>query len=145
MELSRNSEKINIYCDNNSTICLANDPEFHTRTKHIDIRYHYIREAIVNNSITVVHVPTEENIADVLTKGLDKFKHYKLIEMMGLKKIGKKFASEHSVNLISKCNSDISMNQFDYTHVNRYKDNKLICHKVICKLGDGVESFKINL
>ena len=73
MELSRNSEKINIYCDNNSTICLANDPEFHTRTKHIDIRYHYIREAIVNNSITVVHVPTEENIADVLTKGLDKF------------------------------------------------------------------------
>ena len=66
-------------------------PEFHTRTKHIDIRYHYIRGAIVYNSISVVHVPTEENIADVLTKGLDKFKHYKLIEMMGLKKIGQKF------------------------------------------------------
>jgi hypothetical protein len=69
VELSRKSEKINIYCDNNSTICLANNSEFNTRTKHIDIRYHYIREAIVNNSISVVHVPTEENIADVLTKG----------------------------------------------------------------------------
>ncbi len=79
VELSRKSEKINIYCDNNSTICLANNPEFQTRTKHIDIRYHYIREAIFNNSISVVHIPTEENIADVLTKGLDKFKHYKLI------------------------------------------------------------------
>ena len=91
IELGRNQEKINIYCDNNSTICLANNPEFHTRTKHIDIRYHYIRETIINDSISVVHVPTEENIADILTKGLDKLKHYKLIEMMGLKKIGKDF------------------------------------------------------
>ena len=91
IELGRNQEKINIYCDNNSTICLANNPEFHTRTKHIDIRYHYIRETMINDSISVVHVPTEENIADILTKGLDKLKHYKLIEMMGLKKIGKDF------------------------------------------------------
>jgi hypothetical protein len=103
------------------------------------IRYHYIREAIVNNSISVVHVP-EKDIADVLTKGLDKFKHYKLIEMMGLKKFGKSHVSEDTVNLVSKCNSDISINQFDFTHINRYKDNKLICQKVICKLGDDVES-----
>jgi hypothetical protein len=47
---------------------------------HIDIRYHYIREAIINNSISVVQFPTEENI---LTKGLDKLKHYKRIEMLG--------------------------------------------------------------
>ncbi len=60
---------------------------------------------------------------------------------MGLKKIGKSFVSDHKV---SKCNSDISINQFDYTHSNRYKDNKLIFQKVICKLGDGVERLVIN-
>ena len=65
--------------------------------------------------------------------------------MIGLKKIGKKFVSYHSVNLISKCNSDISINKSDFTHINSYKDNKLICQKVICKLGDGVESLEINL
>ncbi len=39
--------------------------------------------------------------------------------MMGLKKIGKSFVSEHTVSLVSKCNSDSSINQFDYTHINR--------------------------
>ena len=48
-----------------------------------------------------------------------------------LKKIGKKFVSEHS--------------DIDYTHINSYKDNKLICQNVISKLGDGVESLEINL
>ena len=40
---------------------------------------------------------------------------------------------------------DISINQFDFTHINSYKDNKLICQNVISKLGDGVESLEINL
>ena len=39
----------------------------------------------------------------------------------------------------------ISINQFYYTHIKSYKDNKLICQKVISKLGDGVESLEINL
>ena len=56
-----------IYCDNNSTICLANNPEFHHRTKHIDIRYHFIREAIESNGITVTYISTEKNISDILT------------------------------------------------------------------------------
>ena len=61
------------------------------------------------------------------------------------RRLAKNLFSENSVNLISKCNSEISINQFDYTHINRYKDNNLICQKVICKLGDGVESLEINL
>ncbi len=144
-ELGRNQEEMNIFCDNKSTICLANNPEFHTRTKHIDIRYHYIRETIINNSIAIVHIPTVENISDVLTKGLDRLKHFKLIEMMGLKKIGKTFTPTHSINLISKSKSDTSANQMIYKNIKTYKDQKLICQKVICKLRDGVESLEINL
>ena len=47
-ELKQSQEKTTIYCDNKSTICLSMNPEFHSRTKHIDIRYHYIREVINN-------------------------------------------------------------------------------------------------
>ena len=91
---------------------------------HIDIRYHYIREAIINNSISVVQFPTEENI---LTKGLDKLKHYKRIEMLGLKKIGKIFTWDHSVSLVSKNKSETYVCQVDYSQFNRYKYYKLFC------------------
>ena len=66
-----------------------------------------------------MHIPIEDNISDVLTKGLDKIKHYKLIEMMGLRKIGKDFTSNHSVDLITKTKSDTSTNQIVYTKVKR--------------------------
>ena len=45
LELNRETE-VTVYCDNKSTICLAENPEFHSRTKHIDIRYHFIRECV---------------------------------------------------------------------------------------------------
>lgn len=45
--------------DNQSAIRLAKNPEFHERTKHIDVRYHHIREMITNNEIQVAYVPCE--------------------------------------------------------------------------------------
>jgi len=53
--------------------------------------------------------------------------------MMGLKKIGKMFTSNHSVSLVTKNKSDTSVSQIGYSQFSRYKDNKLICQKVICK------------
>jgi hypothetical protein len=61
-------------------------------------------------------IPTEQNTADVLTKGLDKLKHY---EMMGLKKIGKMFTSNHSVRLVTKNKPDTSVSQIGYSQFNR--------------------------
>ena len=54
--------------DNQSTIKLAENPEFHKRTKHIDIIYHYIREKISNKDIEVFYIPIKEQIADSLIK-----------------------------------------------------------------------------
>ena len=56
----------------------------HAQTKHIDIRYHYIREAIEKNNIMLEYCPTEQQKADILTKGLAKERFQKLRSMMGI-------------------------------------------------------------
>lgn len=59
-----------IFSDNQGCIALARDPVAHSRTKHIDIRYHYIRELVAYNKVTIEYIPTEEMVADMLTKPL---------------------------------------------------------------------------
>jgi hypothetical protein len=59
-----------LFCDNNSAIILANDQSLHIRAKHIDIRYHHIRDCVEKNKIRLLRVPTEDNTADTLTKAL---------------------------------------------------------------------------
>ena len=78
-----------INCDNQGAIALAKDNKFHSRTKHIDLRYHFIREAVQDNKISVSYIPTNENIADVLTKPLAKSKFQGFVEMLGLREIKK--------------------------------------------------------
>jgi hypothetical protein len=75
-----------IYNDNQSAISLAHAElgQFHTRTEHIDIRYHFIREKIDNGTLEVVYCPTAEMTADILTKALASFKFKPLIQALGL-------------------------------------------------------------
>jgi len=56
--------------DNQGAICIAKNPVAHSRTKHIDIRHHYIREALCDKIIELEYCPTEHMIADLLTKPL---------------------------------------------------------------------------
>jgi hypothetical protein len=76
---------ITINCDNQGAIALAKDNKFHSRTKHIDLRYHFIREAVQDKKITVNYIPME-NVSDVLTKSLAKPKFQRFVEMLGLRK-----------------------------------------------------------
>eukprot|EP00253_Pinus_taeda_P030415 PITA_30415 len=59
-----------IYCDNSSAIALSKNFVFHKRKKHIDTRFHYIRELVSNGEIVLVHCRTQEKVADILTKPL---------------------------------------------------------------------------
>jgi len=61
-----------IYCDNQSCIKLFENPVFHDRSKHIDIRYHHLRDCVVKRIMLLQYVPTEEQDADILTKALSK-------------------------------------------------------------------------
>jgi hypothetical protein len=54
------------------------------RTKHIDIRYHFIREAVENSKINMQYIPTNDNIADIFTKPLAKAKFERFTAMLGL-------------------------------------------------------------
>lgn len=60
-----------LYCDNMSAIQMSKNPVFHSRTKHIDIRHHYIRELVNKKLVSLEHVRTLANRADILTKPLD--------------------------------------------------------------------------
>lgn len=78
-----------IYIDNKSAIDLAKNPVFHGRSKHIDIRYHFIRECVNRGEIVIKHIPTEEQRADALTKALATVKFERMVALMGVKKLQK--------------------------------------------------------
>ena len=77
--------EITIYNDNQSAGKLAQNPMFHGRSKHIDIRHHFIRQVIRENPVELEYMPTEEMTADVLTKPLSGPKTAYCALKMGLK------------------------------------------------------------
>jgi hypothetical protein len=87
-ELGNKQEKPTVLkCDNQSAIALCKDSKYHARTKHMDIRYHFIRESVKRGKITVSYIPTDSNIADIMTKGLTRKRHAVLVSKLGLRVI----------------------------------------------------------
>ena len=82
-------ELIGIKCDNQGVIALAKDNKFHSHTKHIDLQYHFIREAVEDNKIKMEYVPTDKNVADIFTKALAKPRFVGFMERLGLGELGK--------------------------------------------------------
>ncbi len=70
--------------DNQGAVCLATNPVHHKKTKHIAIRHHYIRQCVADGSINLHYVPTNDMIADILTKPLPRVKFQRLRPMMGV-------------------------------------------------------------
>ena len=70
---------IPMFCDNNSANDLAHNPVHHDRTKHIDIRYHRIREFIYDGTVEIYYVESAENPADIFTKSVSVSVFKKLI------------------------------------------------------------------
>ncbi len=66
--------KFPLYTDNNGALLLAKNPVFHERTKHIAVKYHYIRDLISQGIIDLIYIPTKENKSDGFTKPLEKTK-----------------------------------------------------------------------
>ena len=75
---------VTMYVDNQGAISLAKNPVHHQRTKHIDIRYHFIRLEIQNDVVKLEYVPTEDNIADVFTKPVSKMRLDKFTPLRGV-------------------------------------------------------------
>ncbi|GJT45295.1 putative ribonuclease H-like domain-containing protein [Tanacetum coccineum] len=73
-----------IFIDNQSTICIVKNPVFHQRTKHIEIRHHFIRDANEKNLIQVLKIHTDDNVADLLTKAFDGPRFAYLVVHIGM-------------------------------------------------------------
>lgn len=78
-----------IYVDNKSAIDLAKNPVFHGRSKHIDIRYHFIRECVGRGEIEVKYVSSNEQRADVLTKAMATVKFEQMRALLGIQNLQK--------------------------------------------------------
>ncbi len=76
-ELGIDQGGVQLYCDSQSAIYLAKHQVYHARTKHIDVRFHKVRELIASGDLILEKVHTSENAADMLTKivTVDKFEH----------------------------------------------------------------------
>lgn len=78
-----------IYCDSKFAIKLSKNPVLHGRSKHIDIKYHFIRELLHEKVIEVDYCRTEEQVADIFTKVLKMEIFVKLKKMLGMSKFEK--------------------------------------------------------
>ena len=65
-------EPVVIFCDNKSVINISKNPMMHSKTKHIAIKYHFVRELVQDKEIKLEYVRTKEQIADIFTKRLPK-------------------------------------------------------------------------
>lgn len=79
-----NHNVMTIFCDNMSAISISNNPVQHSRTKHIDIRYHFIRDLVEENIISLEHISTEHQLADLFTKPLDTLRFEFLRKSLGV-------------------------------------------------------------
>jgi hypothetical protein len=61
-----------IQCDNTSATSIAKNLVLHSKTKHIEVRYHFLRDNIEKGKIALIHVPTHDQLADIFTKSLDQ-------------------------------------------------------------------------
>ena len=77
-------EPLTIKADNQGAIALAKDNKFHTQTKHIDLHYHFIREAVEQGKVKMEYIPMSENVADVFTKALAKPKFLEFVGKLSL-------------------------------------------------------------
>ena len=73
-----------LYGDNQATITLTRDGSYHTRTKHIDIRYHFIHFTVEDGSIHFLYCPTNDMVTDTLTKALPSIKAKHFAQELGL-------------------------------------------------------------
>ena len=76
-ELGISQKQVEAHCDSQSAIYLAKYQMYHSRTKHIDVRFHYVRDIVEKNIIVLQKIATADNPADMLTKvvGAAKFEH----------------------------------------------------------------------
>ena len=80
-------EGVVLYVDNKSAIALCKNPVHHDRSKHINIRYHYIRDCVEEGKLEVNYICTDDQLADILTRSLGLQKFVKMRRRIGVQAV----------------------------------------------------------
>ncbi|KAK2362227.1 hypothetical protein QL285_087305 [Trifolium repens] len=83
-EYNAEQDVLTLYCDETSAINISKNPIQHSRTKHIDVRHHFIRDLVEDKVVTLEYVATDNQLADIFTKALDASKFETLRGKLGI-------------------------------------------------------------
>ena len=81
------SGPVTVFCDSTAALDFIKDPKYHGRTKHIDLRTCFIRENVANNEVILKYLPTDQMIADPLTKPIPKEAFQRHVRSLGLRRV----------------------------------------------------------
>jgi hypothetical protein len=84
VKLDKESRTTEIYFDNQGAMALTKNSGNHNRTKHIDVKWHFIRAYVDNGAVKISYLPTGSMVADILTKALPRARHRQHVEAMGM-------------------------------------------------------------
>ena len=84
LNIKNTNKLLVIHIDNQRSMCLFKNPEYHARTKHINIQHHFIQATIEMKQVELVYCPTQDMVADVLMKALVKAKHEYFCEQLNI-------------------------------------------------------------
>ena len=82
MDSKNRYKKATLYGDNQGALALSKNPVNHQRSKHIDIKFHFIRSEVQNGRVELVYVPSQENVADIFTKPIGRNKFGGFVNML---------------------------------------------------------------
>jgi len=80
-------EPVVVYCDSMAALCYVKDPKYHGKTKHIQVRYHFVKDIIARKEVVLRHVSTSLMVADPLTKAIAKDSFVSHVKSLGLRRL----------------------------------------------------------